>query len=183
LTIRASLRRMSRASVEVAGISIQRFVRAPGVALESLLSDVVLGFDVEGIRDFTDTSAGIGRTSRRHWPCTHVHRFATRLGPLVSKNDDRGWLTLWSVPAALDPNRFLHKEQTAHVSNLTALLTLLAVLFYALLGFLVGRARAKSGIRARRSRLSNESCAYRLIRWSGCRSSCPRFGLLRCHRR
>jgi glutathione S-transferase len=32
--------------------------------------------------------------------------------------------------------------------HLTALVTLLAVLFYALLGFLVGRARAKSGIKA-----------------------------------
>jgi glutathione S-transferase len=32
--------------------------------------------------------------------------------------------------------------------HLAALVTLLAVLFYALLGFLVGRARAKSGIKA-----------------------------------
>ena len=82
LTSRASLRRMPRAPVEVAGAPAFRFRSRPtGVALENLLSDIVLRFDVEGYRDFTDASAGIGRTSRHHGralTCTDLRRLLVR---------------------------------------------------------------------------------------------------------
>jgi glutathione S-transferase len=42
----------------------------------------------------------------------------------------------------------LYHISEAHMPHLTALVTLLAVLLYALLGFQVARARAKSGIKA-----------------------------------